>query len=73
MPGTKIGGLKAAKTNKERHGDDFYTNIGRKGGTANYKGLRGFAANRDLASKVGRIGGMKSRRSKALVKVKEGK
>lgn len=32
MAGTKQGGLKAAATNKERHGKDFYKNIGRQGG-----------------------------------------
>lgn len=32
MVGTISGGKKTAQTNKERYGDDFYTNIGRKGG-----------------------------------------
>lgn len=32
MPGTKLGGLKAAKTNKLLHGEDFYQKIGRQGG-----------------------------------------
>lgn len=32
MPGTKAGGLKAAQTNKEYYGDDFYKKIGAKGG-----------------------------------------
>ena len=32
MAGTKIGGLKASKTNKERHGEGFYAKIGAKGG-----------------------------------------
>lgn len=32
MSGTKIGGQRAAKTNRERHGDDFYAQIGHKGG-----------------------------------------
>lgn len=30
MAGTKLGGQKAAQTNKERHGEDFYSNIGKK-------------------------------------------
>lgn len=34
MAGTKAGGLKAALTNFERHGKDFYTKIGHKGGIA---------------------------------------
>lgn len=33
MPGTKLGAAKAAKTNKERYGDDFYKRIGTVGGT----------------------------------------
>ena len=32
MSGTKAGGMKAAKTNLERHGADFYKRIGQKGG-----------------------------------------
>ena len=32
MAGTKAGGLKAARTNKEKYGDDFYREMGRKGG-----------------------------------------
>lgn len=32
MAGTKAGGQKAAATNLERHGKDFYREIGAKGG-----------------------------------------
>jgi len=32
MTGTKAGGLKAGKTNKERYGEDFYKKIGAMGG-----------------------------------------
>lgn len=32
MPGTKIGGQRAALTNKAKHGHDFYARIGAKGG-----------------------------------------
>ena len=42
MSGTIAGGVKAAKTNKEKYGDDFYRNIGRKGGNKN--GLGGFGS-----------------------------
>lgn len=44
MANTKAGGLKCAATNKKKYGDDFYRNIGRKGGLAPRKGPRGFAA-----------------------------
>lgn len=32
MAGTKAGGLKAAVTNKAKHGKDFYAKIGKLGG-----------------------------------------
>lgn len=64
MAGTKKGGLKAAATNKKRHGEDFYVNIGRKGGTAYHAFPRGFAANIKLASIAGAKGGRISRRTK---------
>lgn len=64
MPGNKIGGLKAAKTNKAKWGEDFYARIGREGGK-NGKGpgyTGGFASNSELASRAGRLGGMASHR-----------
>ena len=63
MAGTKAGGLKAAATNIERHGKDFYKEVGRKGGIAGNTG--GFAANPELAKIAGRKGGLISRRGKA--------
>ena len=65
MAGTKLGGKLAAKTNKARHGADFYARIGAKGGHNGTTG--GFAANRDLARKAGALGGKISRRRKATV------
>lgn len=64
MAGTKSGGLKAAQTNKERHGVDFYKRIGAKGGMNGTTG--GFAADRELARIAGAKGGRKSRRSKRV-------
>lgn len=64
MAGTKAGGLKAAQTNKTRHGKDFYARIGAKGGQLGTTG--GFAANRELARSAGRKGGQISRRGKAV-------
>lgn len=72
MAGTKAGGLKAAKTNIERHGKDFYRNIGRKGGRNGNTG--GFAdpnpdkngmTGPERAKYYGRIGGTISRRWKS--------
>ena len=60
MPGTKIGGQKAAITNKKKHGEDFYKNIGRKGGRNGHTG--GFASNPELAKLAGQKGGKISRR-----------
>lgn len=64
------GGLKAAATNKARHGKDFYREIGRRGGMngkgPDYKG--GFAANPALAAIAGRKGGRISKRGPAKPK-----
>lgn len=54
------GGKKAAATNKERYGADFYVNIGALGGRKSRGG--GFAANPELAREAGRKGGKKSRK-----------
>lgn len=62
MSGSLKGGKKAAVTNKEKYGADFYVNIGAKGGAA--KVPKGFAANKDLAREAGRRGGLKSKRGK---------
>lgn len=62
MPGTYSGGVKAAKTNKELYGDDFYVRIGAKGGTVSRGG--GFAYNRELAREAGRKGGKNSSRAR---------
>ena len=64
MPGTKIGGMKAAKTNKELHGEDFYHKIGKKGGKNGHTG--GFASmSKEKVRECGRKGGTISRRGKA--------
>lgn len=58
MPGTKAGALKAAQSNKERYGEDFYARIGAVGGRNGHTG--GFAANRELARTAGAKGGRKA-------------
>lgn len=63
MAGTVQGGKSAAATNKKKYGKDFYARIGAKGGRLGRTG--GFAANRDLARKAGKLGGTVSRRGKA--------
>ena len=63
MAGTKAGGQKAAATNKNKSGKDFYAEIGRKGGRNGHTG--GFAANPELAKIAGAKGGRISKRGKA--------
>jgi len=65
MAGTKAGGMKAAATNKAKHGSDFYAKIGAKGGKLGKTG--GFAANPELARIAGAKGGRISRRTKKTV------
>lgn len=55
MAGTRQGGLKTARTNKLRHGKDFYVNIGKLGGS--YPTTGGFKADRELAKIAGKKGG----------------
>lgn len=64
MAGTLAGGKKAASTNKQRHGEDFYRNIGRKGGSKSHPDTRPFTLNPELAKLAGARGGAISRRSK---------
>lgn len=72
MAGTTEGGRKAAATNIKRHGKNFYSNIGRKGGKNGHNG--GFAAEKigrdgltgpERAKKAGHKGGTISRRGPA--------
>lgn len=69
MSGTKEGGLKAKYSNYQRHGRDFYREIGRKGGKNSTNG--GFASlnvgsdgltGYQRAKIAGRKGGLASRR-----------
>ena len=73
MSGTKIGGLKAAHTNRLKNGLDFYARIGAKGGRNGHTG--GFASDKvgndgltgqQRASLYGKIGGRKSKRGKKV-------
>ena len=61
MSGTVAGGLKASKTNRKLYGDNYYAEMGRKGGMSGHTG--GFAANKELARKAGAKGGRSSRRA----------
>lgn len=70
MAGTVQGGIKARATNYERHGRDFYREIGRKGGSKSSSG--GFASQKvgkdgltgqQRAQIAGKKGGLKSKRT----------
>lgn len=60
MSATREGGLKAAKTNKAKYGDDFYKRIGATGGKVSRGG--GFAHDPEMARLAGRLGGLNSRK-----------
>lgn len=65
MAGSTKGGKRAAQTNKERYGEDFYQRIGKLSVVSwekNGRKPRGFAANPELARIAGARGGRKSRR-----------
>ena len=64
MSGTKAGGKKCAATNKRKYGDNWYAEIGRKGGQV--KTPKGFALNPQLARQAGRKGGLTSSKSPIL-------
>lgn len=69
MAGTKIGGKRAAITNKKKYGEDFYRDIGAKGGkrgktggfASNLKGADGLTG-RERARLAGTKGGQISKR-----------
>lgn len=60
MSGSKEGGLKAAATNKQLYGNDFYRHIGRAGGVVSRGG--GFRMGSELARTAGAKGGRISKR-----------
>lgn len=72
MSATKEGGIKAAKTNKDKYGQDFYQRIGQIGGRRSRNG--GYASNlvgrdgltgRERARRDGKVGGEISKRGPA--------
>lgn len=65
MSGTLEGGKKAAATNKNRYGNDWYATIGRKGGKkCTHKGFASMTPEKIKAA--GRKGGLTSSRKPLL-------
>jgi hypothetical protein len=60
MAGSSESGKRAAQTNKNLYGSDFYKRLGQMGGRLSSG--RGFATIPGLASRAGRLGGAISRR-----------
>lgn len=63
MAGNMEGGRKAAQTNKRKYGENWYREIGAKGGRNGHTG--GFYVNRALARVAGAKGGRISKRGRA--------
>jgi hypothetical protein len=63
MSGTRIGGLKSAKINKAKYGEDFYQRVGALGGAACVP--KGFSTS-GKASEAGKLGGTISSRRKDI-------
>lgn len=72
MSGTKEGAAKAAKTNKEKHGDDFYAVIGAKSwDNPERSHVTGFAKlPKDVVVELGRKGGKQNKGKKYAKKQK---
>ena len=64
-----LGGIRAAAKIKAERGEDFYREIGAKGGRNGHTG--GFASNPELARIAGAKGGRISRRGKAKKNVQD--
>lgn len=60
MGGNRKGGLKAAKTNQDKYGVDFYSKIGSLGGKSSNTG--GFQKGSEAAREAGRLGGSRGSR-----------
>lgn len=68
MAGTKIGGQKAAATNKRKYGKGFYSEIGSAGGKAGHTGgfyhAKYVTGDEEFIRNAGAKGGQISRRTK---------
>lgn len=65
IAGTKAGGRKAAATNKEKYGDDYYVKMGAKGGSVSGIAKGWALQSPEKRREAGRRGGKLSRRGRA--------
>lgn len=68
MAGSKAGGAKASRTNIKKYGKDYYSTIGKMGGSVSSP-KKGFGSSHERAVVAGKKGGSASRRGKAKPKV----
>lgn len=61
MAGSREGGLKASQIMKEKYGEDYYRELGRRGGKIT-GALKGFSVHPDKAKEYGKTAGKKSKR-----------
>ena len=71
MNNKTLGGIKSAQTIKERYGENYLAEIGRKGGQAHRKG--GVSGDTERAKELGRLGGLKRAENYRLKKLAEAK
>lgn len=71
MAGNKAGGIKTRDTNRKKYGADYYTRLGMLSGRVNHPETRYFHRDPAAASRVGKIGGLKSKRGPSKPKVIE--
>ena len=64
-----LGGIKSAQTIKERYGDYFLADMGRKGSQISRGG--GVTGNSERAKELGRLGGLKRAENYRLKKLEE--
>lgn len=71
MAGSTESAKKAAASNKKKYGSDFYTRIGKLGGSHKHP-LKGFGSDHDKAAEAGRLGGLRSKAGHKMISMSDG-